>query len=62
MRLLLSFPLILAGLCGIVISLLGSVSVDFPLMHVSGLELSAYTGILSIIILLTGLRTLFLTE
>ncbi len=62
MKLLLGLPMTIGGICGIAIGFLGNVTVDFPYIHPEALEVSLGFGIFSIIILLGGLYSVFLTE
>ena len=62
MRSFLGSVLIFAGLCGAAIGFLGEVTVVFPYLHPTTLEISISFGVFSIAIFLSGLYTAFLSR
>jgi len=62
MKYMLGIPLIFGSLCGLLISLLGNVITSSPLFIINGIDLSLGIGIFSIIALISGLYTIFVTD
>lgn len=62
MKFLLGLPLMLGGICGIGMSFAGNIIVDFPYFYPQAIQMSMSFGVFSIIVLVSGVYVMFVSN